>query len=116
MAKASSSGARDKSVTIEQLTASSGASHFPVETWTPLLALFASQDVIGGRERFSADQLSAPFDTVWQVPYHPDIDPDLVDVAKQRRLVYLGRVHDIVHAAQVGRQVTIALSTLARQG
>ncbi len=116
MAKSSASGARDKSVTIQQLVESSGAAHFPVENWTTLMVLFASMDVTGGRERFSSDQLSAPFDTVWQVPYHADIDPDLVDVAKTRRLVYLGRVHDIVHAAQVGRQVTIALSTLARQG
>lgn len=110
------SGARDRFVTIQAMTASVGGSGFPVETWSDLSSVWASRQDSRGGERFRADQLSAPFDTRWDVPYSGDWDPELVDVAKLRRLVHEGRAHDIVWAEQIGRKQGIALMTLARQG
>lgn len=109
-------GERDRQVTLQQLTESLDASRFPVETWTTLAAVFARKVDLTGRERFVADQLSAPYDTTWNITYRTDMDPEVIDVSKQRRLVYQGRSYDIVNAQMVGRYESIDLLTLARQG
>lgn len=105
-------GALDREVTIEQQ--SEAASGYPSETWTTLEAgvWMSKQDTRGG-ERFRAAQLSAPYDTVWQLHWRDDMDPDLLDVPKTRRLVYRGRVYDIVRATELGRREGIALETVA---
>lgn len=110
------SGERDRYVTVQQLTESAGSSHFPVETWTELCRMFMSKIDVGGRERLAADQLSAPYTTRWEANYRPDIDPDLVDVVKQRRLVYQGRVYDITSASMIGRNEGVEFLTLANPG
>lgn len=110
-------GARNRRVTIEQAAESAGAARFPVETWTPLATVWASLTPASGRERYANDQLSAPFDTRWEVPYAADWDPELVDVAKTRRLVYEGRTYDIVYAERTGmKREDVAFVTLGRQG
>jgi SPP1 family predicted phage head-tail adaptor len=106
-------GLRDRPVTIEQLTATTGPSGFPVEAWTPLATLYAFRRDVRGRERFAADQQTAPYDTVWEVNYTAPLDPELVDVPTTRRLVAEGRVYEIVAAALIGRRLGIELSTLA---
>lgn len=110
------SGKRDRLVTIQSMASSVGGSGFPVETWTDLSTVWAHRMDSRGTERFRADQLSAPFDTRWEVPYSEEWDPELVEVPKARRLVHEGRAHDIVWAEQLGRRQGIALMTLARQG
>lgn len=107
------SGQRDRLVTIQQLTASIGATRFPVEGWADLTTVWAHKADISGRERFTENQASAPYDTTWTIPYAADMDPELVDVRKARRLVVKGRVHDIVAAKEVGRKVAIEVQTLA---
>lgn len=109
-------GARDVRVTIEQLTESKGGSGYPVESWTSLVDLNMSKREVGGLERFAAAQVQAPYETRWGMEYRPDMDPDLLDVPKRRRLVVGGRTHDIVDATLVGRNVGIELRTLARRG
>lgn len=104
-------GARDRLVTIQQLTESIGTSGFPVEAWTALTTAYMSKAPIGGRERFVADQVSAPYDTRWEGPYRTDLDPELIDVPKKRRLVYKGRVYDIVDAQMMGRYEGVELLT-----
>lgn len=107
-------GKMDKPVTIQQLTESEGSSGFPVETWTTLYDLaWMSREEQRGSERFAGAQLSAPLTTRWEMRYVADMDPDLIDVVKRRRLVYRSRVFDIVNAAQIGRQEGIGLTTLA---
>lgn len=113
MLREHSSGERNKLITIQQLTESAGASGFPVETWSTLATAIASRRPLGGRERVTADQVSAPFDTQWQIPYRPDMDPDLLNVTKVRRLVIEGRVHDIVSASPVGQKRGIELMTVS---
>jgi hypothetical protein len=109
-------GDRDQIVVIQQCAAdeSASTSGYPVETWSTLVAAMpASKLDLGGRERFTGQQLAAAYDTRWQINYRLDMDPDLVDVPKRRRLVHRGRVHDIVAAAQIGRRDGIELLTLA---
>lgn len=106
-------GARDRRVLIQQSTESIAPSGVPVESWTTLALVFARKDSIGGRERFVANQLSAPYDTRLEIPWRSDMDPDSIDVRKTRRLIYSGRVHDIVSAEEIGRRQGILLTTLA---
>jgi head-tail adaptor len=107
------SGVRDRWVTVQALTESVGASRRPVESWHTLFQAWASKTDLTGRERFVADQVSAPYDTTWGLPYAASIDPDLVDVRKTRRLVVAGRVHDIVSAQEVGRKMGVDVRTIS---
>jgi head-tail adaptor len=108
---AGDAGERDRLVVIQQLTETKGESHFPVEEWSTLATVFMSKVPVGGRERFVADQMSAPYDTRWEGPYRADLDPELLDATKKRRIVHQGRVHDIVSMEMIGRYEGIAVLT-----
>lgn len=113
MLRRHAAGERDRLVTIQAVTQGTGTSRFPTETPSDLFTAWASMTPLTGRERFTGAQISAPFDTQWQLPYREDVDPDLVNVAKSRRLVYRQRVYDIVAAMVVGRRDAIELVTLS---
>lgn len=116
------SGERDQTIVIQErpiadVVDSSGApTEEPPETaWTTLVASMpASKQHIRGDERLAASQLSSPYDTRWEINYRADMDPDLLNVKKLRRVVHRGKVHDIVDASQIGRREGIELLTLAR--
>lgn len=107
-------GERDTLVTIEQLTESTGGSRFPTESWTTLMTAWMRKLGTKGHERWVAAQVSAPADTQWEMGYVASMDPDLVEVPKTRRLVYQGRVYDIVAADMIGRREGIELLTRAK--
>lgn len=110
-------GERDRAVTIQQMAPSSGTSRFPVETWTTLVTTVWMRKLETKiDERFKAAQLSAAADTQWEMGYRADMDPELVDVPKTRRLVYGGRVFDITSASMIGRREGIELLTIAKVG
>ena len=106
-------GAMDRAVEIQQLTESAGSSGMPVETWATLYPqAWMSKQEMSGRERFAANQLTAPGTARWVMRYAADMDPDLVNVPKTRRLVYGGSTYDIVSASHLGRKDGIELMTL----
>ena len=109
-------GDLDLLVTIEGRPAEDipESSGFPTDgAWTTLAELVPMRrERLTARERFTADQVSATDETQWLLMYRADMDPDLVDVPKVRRLVYQGRVVDIMVAQMVGRLEGIALTTL----
>lgn len=109
-------GARDRSVTVQQLTEGTGSSGFPTSSWTTLATVWMQKQDMRARERYEFGQLSASADTRWEMGYRTDMDPELVDVAKVRRLVYQGRIYDIVEASVIGRRDGIELVTLAKVG
>jgi len=111
-----SAGQRDRTIVIEQLTETVGASQFPVETWDPLVTVQAAYDDEGGDESFTVNQLSATASVRWTIPYRTDCDPDGLDVAKLRRVVANGRVYDIVAATPIGRRQGLELRTRAKVG
>ncbi len=94
-----------KTIVIEQLTEGSGTSGLPTESWTNLVGgdggVMAKKEDLRGNERFQASQLSSPFDTRWLIWYREDMDPDVLDVPKTRRIVYQNRRYDIVAAQNV---------------
>lgn len=107
-----SAGSLDREVTLQQLTESKGTSGFPVESWTTLEVEQASRRDLSGEERFRSGQLSAKTHTIWNIHYREDMDPEVVDVPKKRRLSYGGRSYDIIAARQIGRNEQIELTTL----
>lgn len=109
-------GQRDRYVTIQQRSSADAvdASYAPTETWTTLYSGYFSKNDIGGREKFMAHQMTAPYDTRWRGNYRPDMDRELVpDLPKLRRLVYQNRYYDIVDAQIIGRRQGIELLTMA---
>jgi len=110
-------GQRDQLVTIEQVTDGVDAEGAPKETWTTLVSQMpVARYEVQGWERQRADQLSARYDARWEMNYRIDMDPDLVDVPKARRLVCRGRTHDIVAASIIGRKAGLELQTIAKVG
>lgn len=67
-----------------------------------------------GQERLVASQLSSPYDTRWEIHYRDDMDPELLNVPKLRRLRWQNREYDIVAANQIGTRQGVELFTLAR--
>lgn len=110
-------GQRTRRVTIQQRSATDakGASGRPVETWTTLAVEYMSRMDLRADERFAqTSQLSAFTDTQWHMPYRADMDPELVNVPKLRRLSYEGRIYDITTATRIGDKQGIELTTLAQ--
>jgi hypothetical protein len=107
-------GERDRAVTIQQLEETIAPGRLPKETWI-LLATpvwFRKLDAKSS-EKVKSDQVAANFDTQWEMGYRGDMDPDLIDVPKKRRLLYQGRIYPIVGASQIGRREGIEVLTLS---
>jgi head-tail adaptor len=116
--QALAAGQRDKRVTIQQRSAADakGASGRPVESWTTLGIEWMSKRPMHADERFAAEQESSYGEDQWVMPYRADMDPELVNVPKLRRLSYASRVYDIVTASIVGTKLGIELVTTAQTG
>ena len=110
----------DRYVTVQYRTDGDSATNFPVDDWDVTrsrrvamqrqeLERFAFQ----GDESRNALQVHASAETRWMMRYRTDMDPDLVDVARNRRLVYQGRVLDIVSAEHIGRKDFIEFRVVA---
>jgi head-tail adaptor len=107
-------GERRHPVAIQQGSDSVDASGFPTITWTVLHALvWMAREDVGGMERLTSLQTQAAYETRWVMPYQADMDPEVVDVTKLRRLVYRGRSHDIQRAQVIDDRANIELFTMA---
>lgn len=108
---------RDRAVTIEEMTESKGSTGFPLESWSTLVENYwCSKHDRTGQERFAVGLQTSPMFTNWVGSYRADMDPELLDVTKLRRLVYKGRQYDIIAAKQVGMKESIEYQTIARMG
>lgn len=112
-------GARDQRISLVPITQSEDTSGMPIEVdaleadW---IAVMAAKYDLGGRERFSSDQESAPYDTRWSLPYAQRFDPDVVNVPKVFALMHRGRRYDIIAASMIGRRAGVELLTMSRNG
>lgn len=109
-------GERDKAVTIQQLTETI-VKGFAKESWTTLATpVWMRKMGLRASERFEAEQVAGKADTQWEMGYREDMDPDLVNVVKVRRLLYAGRVYEITGADMIGRREGIELITVSGSG
>lgn len=106
---------RTHAVLIQTLTPPTGGS-YPVDVWTTLATVFMSRVPLRADERFAANQDTAYVEMRWQMPYVPEMDPDIVDVPATKRLTYRGRDYDIQEAVLLDRRVGIELVTRAKVG
>lgn len=109
-------GERDRAVTIQQMT-ETVVNGVPKESWTTLVGTVWMRKMgLKASERFTAQQVKGSADTQWEMDYREDMDPELIDVVKTRRLLYMGRVYDITGADVIGRREGIELVTLSGSG
>lgn len=113
--RALASGVRTRLVTIQQSAAPAGGG-YPKPEWTDLMTVKMSRTDQRADERFAAGQDSAFTEARWSMRYHPDMDPELVDVPARRRLVYEGRQYNIRGASLLERRLGIEIVTLAKAG
>lgn len=111
-------GERNLATTLEQLTeGTGGSSRVPTEDWTPLATpVWMRRLDLKHTERFKAEQLSSRAETQWEMGYRADMDPELVNVTKERRLVYQGRIYEITGASVIGHREGIELLTVVNGG
>lgn len=117
-------GRRDKLVIIQQRSSVDPMDDagYPVDgPWTELGREWMSKlsvAELGQQERFVAAQVTASFETEWEMPYRSTMDPEEIDIPKLRRLSYRGRIYDIVFAAvaEVREGKAIKIRTLAASG
>lgn len=106
----STAGTRDKLVTIQGRPAADtvDGSGVPIDPFSDLPPkVWMSKEDVTAQQRYAetsaANQLGARLYTQWQMPYRSDMDPDVTDVQKLRRLVYRSHTYDIIHAAVLQR-------------
>ena len=106
-------GVRDHWVTIQTRPDDAiSDSGFPIDApWTDLATVAMAREDLDSAEIERGDQQLAVTTTRWEMPYMAQMDPERVDVAKLRRLVYLGRSFDILGAIPIGRADAIAILT-----
>jgi hypothetical protein len=116
-----STGQRTYLVQVQQLSETVWPSGFPGESWSALgsprwMSRENSLTFDGQGEQFKSGQISARSYDTWQVPYSSDLDPDLVNVPKTRRLLFAGTVFDVIQASVIPPSRQIQLVTLAKVG
>jgi len=117
-------GTRNRRVTIKRLVETRGQSREPIEDFSnTLCTLYAKREDVDAPERFTEgvvlDQMSARAWMKWTIPYRTDMDPLKVQVPKERRLEFDGRVYDIAGATlnETARgAIEIVLLTLTKAG
>lgn len=108
-------GDRNRLVTVQYRTDADSDSEYPVNDWdvTREKQIWMSKMDVRGQEKLMALQVQATYDTRWVMGYRDDMDPEQVNVQANRRIVWKGRVHDIVSASIVGRYEGIEIVTRA---
>lgn len=116
------SGARDKPVRVEYRDVEDAVdpSGYPSEEAQPWFTLqeveWMNKRAVSGTERATTLGTSTPVDTRWTMNYRADMDPDLIDVAKLRRLVFENRRYDITFGETLEGKRGIVLDTVSPSG
>lgn len=110
-------GARAWIVTIQAGADGTDESGFPIFVWSDLAQVPAKRTQGSASEVYAATGEAARIVVDWAINYRADCDPDLVDVSKERRVLYRGRVHDVIAGNVTGPgRAGIVLSTVAVPG
>ena len=102
------SGNLDRQVELQAKTVKQDNYGEEIETWTKIATIWAGRKDLRGNEFFAAKQLSAEITCKWIVRYRNDITPDA------SRLVYDGKIHDVLAVIELGRREGLELMTDAR--
>jgi head-tail adaptor len=115
--KAAGSGRRDRPVLVQFVTDATEDSGFPTEAWETLIDIYwCSKQDISGYIKVEAGQASAPFQTRFEGHYRTDMDPERINIVKERRFVFAGRTYDIIAASLIGMHHGVEYLTIGRMG
>lgn len=105
-------GSYDRLITVQSKTTAYNADGQPIDTWSTAFTLNARIESQQATERFAAQQQYATVDTVFRVRWNEAITPTLTP--QGNRVVYRGRVFDLLGVVEIGRKVEAHLPCVGR--
>jgi SPP1 family predicted phage head-tail adaptor len=99
-------GKLDRRVTIQRATIAPNGFNEPVETWTDVATVWAQQRPNRGAERFSAQEINGQAVMTFHIRYRTDL-------RVSDRIIYGGRVWNVIDIREVGRRVVTEFDAVA---
>jgi SPP1 family predicted phage head-tail adaptor len=99
-------GKLDRRITIQRATKAPNGFNEPVETWSNAATVWAQQRPNRGAERFSAQEINGQAVMTFHIRYRADLR--VTD-----RVVYEGRIWNILDVREVGRRVVTEIDVVA---
>ena len=101
-------GKLDRRITIQRVTvATPNGFNEPIETWGDVVTVWAQQRPNRGAERFSSQEINGQAVMTFHIRYRADL-------TVKHRIVYGGRIWNIVDVREVGRRVVTEFDAVAR--
>lgn len=104
-------GKRDRRIIIQVRGETRAPSGEVIEGWTDFATVWARKFDKSAGERFAAAQKIAEVDTVFELLHRPGL---LVVAPDTHRIVFAGRVYEILGRTEVARNKSIDIMTAAR--
>ena len=95
-------GELDRRITLQRATTAPNGFNEPVESWTDLATVWAQQRPDRGAERFAAQEIVGRAVMTFHIRYR-------TDVRTTDRILYQGRIWNILDVREVGRRVVTAI-------
>lgn len=103
-------GKLDRRIVLQRATVTTDAFNQPVSTWATLATVWASATPISDGERARAGEVFSNINMRFQIRYSSVVA--LVDT--RDRVVFDGRVYDLVGVKELGRREALELTAAAR--
>lgn len=103
-------GKLDRRITLQRATVTANSLNEPVKTWAELATVAAAKLEVRDSERQRAAETAAVIDTRFQIRWSSRVST--VDAAD--RVLFGGRVFNILGVKEIGRRVGLELSCQAR--
>lgn len=104
-------GKRDRRIVIQVRGESRAPSGEVIEGWTDFATVWARKFDKGAGERFAAAQKLAEVDTIFEIVHRAGLTAIAPDT---HRIVFAGRVYEILGRSEVARNQSIDIMTAAR--
>ena len=104
-------GKLDRRVTVQKRDLTQSETGEQLEGWIPLMTLWMGKRDVRATEKFTGTERVAEIDTVFKARFLPlmrDLKPDT------HRLVYRGRIHEIMGVTELGRTEGVEIACAAR--
>ena len=99
-------GKLDRRITIQRSTTVNNAFNEPVKAWSDLATVGAQQRPNRGAERFTAKEIAGQSVMTFHIRYRADLTVG-------DRIVYEGRIWNIVDLREIGRRVVTEIDAVA---
>jgi SPP1 family predicted phage head-tail adaptor len=101
-------GKLDRRITLQRaIVATPSAFNEPTPDWVDIATVWAQQRPNRGAERFSAQEINGQAVMTFHIRYRSD-------VTVQDRILYEGRLWNIVDVREIGRRVVTEIDVVAR--